>query len=132
MHGKKIVCYDAQSQGTAAGTDNGRRVGGGGGGGGGMEVDGSGEEGGGDEEDEEEDEEEGYYHGRSLFSSKDGGGGGWWRYFSFRTSSSCLWICLQLSWRLMVSLGVALLVFCIATKPPPPNIYIKVPTSSSL
>ncbi|RVX02857.1 hypothetical protein VitviT2T_020595 [Vitis vinifera] len=117
LHEKKIVLYDAQSQGT--GTENGengenrRRMSVG------MEVDGGGEEGGGGDDEEEE-----YYYGRSSFSSKSGGGG-WWRYFSFRTSSSCLWICLQISWRLMVSLGAALLVFCIATKPPPPMMSIK-------
>lgn len=123
LHEKKIVLYDAQSQGT--GTENGengenrRRMSVG------MEVDGGGEEGGGGDDEEEE-----YYYGRSSFSSKSGGGG-WWRYFSFRTSSSCLWICLQISWRLMVSLGAALLVFCIATKPPPPMMSIKVHISSS-
>lgn len=101
-----------------------------------MEVGGGGEEGGGGGGggDDDEEEEEGYYYGRSSFYSKDGGGGGggWWRYFSFRTSSSCLWISLQISWRLMVSLGAALLVFCIATKPPPPDISIKVPISPPL
>lgn len=90
-----------------------------------MEVSVGGVEGGGGGGDEEEEGE--YYYGRSSFSPKSsGGGGGWWRYFSFRTSSSCLWICLQISWRLMVSLGAALLVFCIATKPPPPKMSIDV------
>ncbi|KAE8677483.1 zinc finger CCCH domain-containing protein 30-like [Hibiscus syriacus] len=52
--------------------------------------------------------------------------GWWWRYCSFRSSNSCAWISLQICWRLVLSLGLALLVFYIATKPPPPNISIKV------
>ncbi|KAL1811641.1 hypothetical protein ACET3Z_021706 [Daucus carota] len=68
--------------------------------------------------DEEEDEE--YYrsgHGREM---------GWWRYFTFRHSSSCAWICLQIVLRLLVSLGLALLVFYFATKPPTPKLSIKI------
>ncbi|XP_039056442.1 uncharacterized protein LOC120199428 [Hibiscus syriacus] len=56
----------------------------------------------------------------------DDGKGWWWRYCSFRSSSSCAWISLQICWRLVLSLGLALLVFYIATKPPTPNIAIKV------
>ncbi|XP_057989764.1 uncharacterized protein LOC110656839 isoform X2 [Hevea brasiliensis] len=70
-----------------------------------------------EEEEEEEDEDEEYYYGRK--------GGWWWRYCSFRRSNSCAWVSLQISWRLLVSLGVALLVFYIATKPPPPKMSIK-------
>ncbi|EEF30473.1 hypothetical protein RCOM_0402290 [Ricinus communis] len=66
---------------------------------------------------EEEEDDDDYYYGRK--------GGFWWRYFSFKRSSSCAWVSLQISWRLLVSLGVALLVFYIATKPPPPKISIK-------
>lgn len=73
---------------------------------------------------EEEDEDDEYYYGRK--------GGWWWRYCSFRRSNSCAWISLQISWRLLVSLGVALLVFYIATKPPPPKMSIKVTWSISL
>ncbi|GFY92241.1 hypothetical protein Acr_08g0006370 [Actinidia rufa] len=56
----------------------------------------------------------------------------WWRYLSFRTSSSLGWICLQVMWRFLVSLGVALLVFYIATKPPAPKMSLKVPYINSL
>ncbi|KAJ4839567.1 hypothetical protein Tsubulata_002282 [Turnera subulata] len=79
-------------------------------------VDGHGGLGGGYVEDEEEGEEQ-YYNGRN---------GGWWRrYCSFRGSSSCAWISLQISWRLVASLAVALLVFYLATKPPPPQFSVK-------
>ncbi|KAL4324903.1 hypothetical protein GQ457_11G019860 [Hibiscus cannabinus] len=54
------------------------------------------------------------------------GKGWWWRYCSFRSSNSCAWISMQICWRLVLSLGIALLVFYIATKPPPPKISIKV------
>ncbi|XVF79616.1 hypothetical protein PTKIN_Ptkin15bG0003500 [Pterospermum kingtungense] len=69
-----------------------------------------------EEEDDDDDEEEGFYGRKRGF---------WWRYCSFRRSSSCSWISLQIFWRLLLSLGVALLVFYIATKPPPPNISVK-------
>ncbi|XAR63444.1 hypothetical protein NMG60_11023381 [Bertholletia excelsa] len=62
-----------------------------------------------------EEEEEDYFEGK----------GWWWRYLSFQTSSSLAWIGLQVCWRLFVSLGVALLVFYIATKPPRPQISVK-------
>ncbi|GAV67014.1 hypothetical protein CFOL_v3_10523 [Cephalotus follicularis] len=70
-----------------------------------------------EEEEDEDEEDEEWYDGKRR--------GCWWRYFSFRRSSSCVWISLQIFWRLIVSLGVALLVFYIATKPPPPNMSIK-------
>ncbi|KAK6240232.1 hypothetical protein QUC31_005701 [Theobroma cacao] len=73
--------------------------------------------GGDDDEEEEEDEEEGHY-GKKR--------GWWWRYCSFRRSNSCAWISIQICWRLVLSLAVALLVFYIATKPPPPKISIKI------
>ncbi|WCJ18944.1 hypothetical protein M5689_001257 [Euphorbia peplus] len=66
----------------------------------------------------ENEDEDDYYYGRK--------GGLWWRYCSFRRNSSLAWISLQLCWRLVFSLCVSLLVFYIATKPPPPNISIKV------
>ncbi|KAK9123483.1 hypothetical protein Sjap_013085 [Stephania japonica] len=50
---------------------------------------------------------------------------GCWRFFSFSTSSSSCWIAIQLFWRLMVSVGAALLVFYLATKPPPPKMFVK-------
>ncbi|KAM5552309.1 hypothetical protein ABKV19_026929 [Rosa sericea] len=51
---------------------------------------------------------------------------GWWkRYCSYRNSDSCVWIFMQISWRAILSFWVALLVFYIATKPPPPKVSIK-------
>lgn len=73
-----------------------------------------------EKEDVDQEEEEEYYrntNGREM---------GWWRYFTFRHSSSCLWICLQIVLRLLVSLGLALLVFYLATKPPTPKLSVKV------
>ncbi|CAN1787661.1 hypothetical protein LINPERHAP1_LOCUS17734 [Linum perenne] len=69
-----------------------------------------------EEEDEDEDEEEVYNKGSCL------------SYFSLRRRrrSSCGWILMQLSWRFLVSLGVALLVFYLITNPPPPKLSIKV------
>ncbi|XP_043692112.1 uncharacterized protein LOC122642641 [Telopea speciosissima] len=55
----------------------------------------------------------------------DGRRHGFWRFFSFGTSPSCAWIFLQISWRFMLSLGVALLLFYLATKPPPPKMSLK-------
>ncbi|KAJ8748823.1 hypothetical protein K2173_011381 [Erythroxylum novogranatense] len=69
-------------------------------------------------EEEDEDEDEDYYGRKGI-------GGWWWRHCSFSRSDSCVWVCLQVSWRLMVSLGLALLVFYIATKPPPPMVSVK-------
>ncbi|KAL5543404.1 hypothetical protein UlMin_007188 [Ulmus minor] len=52
---------------------------------------------------------------------------GWWnRYCSYRDSDPCVWICLQIIWRLFLSLSVALFVFYLATKPPAPKVSIKV------
>lgn len=77
-----------------------------------------------DEVDLEDDDEEidGFYGGRK----RGWWWWWWWRFCSFRSSSSCAWISLQIFWRLLLSLGVALLVFYIATKPPPPKISVKV------
>ncbi|XP_061372555.1 uncharacterized protein LOC133315027 [Gastrolobium bilobum] len=67
-------------------------------------------------------EEEGlfyeYYYGKRK--------GGWKRYFSYRNSDSCAWIWLQMCWRAVLSLGIALLVFYIATKPPPPIVSVEI------
>ncbi|KAK7323586.1 hypothetical protein VNO77_27063 [Canavalia gladiata] len=75
-----------------------------------------------DENDENKNEEVGlfyeYYYGKRN--------GGWKRYLSYRNSDSCAWIWLQMSWRVSVSFGIALLVFYIATKPPPPNVSLEI------
>ncbi|KAK6162966.1 hypothetical protein DH2020_002807 [Rehmannia glutinosa] len=51
---------------------------------------------------------------------------GWIKYFSFSYSNSGWWILLQLSWRFLLSLIIALLVFYVAAKPPPPRVSIKI------
>ncbi|XP_059651022.1 uncharacterized protein LOC132298640 [Cornus florida] len=104
---KKIIAYDLQSHGTAAGTENGEnRL---------IRISDDHDHGVDHDEDYDDDEEEEEDYKKS----------GWWRYLSFRGSSSVGWICLQISWRVILSLAVALLVFYIATKPPPPKISIK-------
>ncbi|KAJ7012976.1 hypothetical protein NC653_002875 [Populus alba x Populus x berolinensis] len=80
-------------------------------------VDGHGFNGDGGYEEEGMEEDEDFYY--------DKRGGWWWRYCSFRRSSSCAWVSLQVFWRLVLSLCVALLVFYAATKPPPPKTSIK-------
>ncbi|PIN23744.1 hypothetical protein CDL12_03538 [Handroanthus impetiginosus] len=70
------------------------------------------------EEDEDEEEEEYYGYGEKN--------GGWIKYLSFSYSNSGWWVLLQLSWRFMLSLIVALIVFYVAAKPPPPTISLKV------
>ncbi|KAJ9558272.1 hypothetical protein OSB04_012886 [Centaurea solstitialis] len=45
---------------------------------------------------------------------------------SFSESDSCVWIWFQISLRVMVSFGVALLFFYLITKPPPPIISLKI------
>ncbi|XP_057978671.1 uncharacterized protein LOC131165042 [Malania oleifera] len=110
LHEKKIS-YDLQSHGGGS-IENGDNAL--------ILVHGNGKGGDGEEEEGEEEEHEEEYYGFG-----GGKGEGWWRYFSFRTSSSSAWIALQISWRLMVSLGVALLVFYLATKPPPPKVSVK-------
>ncbi|KAK0573355.1 hypothetical protein LWI29_006887 [Acer saccharum] len=72
-----------------------------------------------DDDIDHDDDDEDWYYG-------SGKKGLWWRYFSFKRSNSCAWISLQISWRLFLSLGVSLLVFYMATKPPPPMVSIKV------
>ncbi|GKC90179.1 hypothetical protein Tco_1150828, partial [Tanacetum coccineum] len=44
---------------------------------------------------------------------------------SFSESDSCVWMWFQISLRVMVSFGVALLFFYLITKPPPPVISLK-------
>ncbi|XP_060217231.1 uncharacterized protein LOC132644650 [Lycium barbarum] len=70
-----------------------------------------------EEGDEYEDEdEEDYYYGK----------GSWKRFFSLGYSDSTPWIVLQVTWRLIVSMIVALVVFYLATKPPAPKISVKI------
>ncbi|KAG8391245.1 hypothetical protein BUALT_Bualt01G0168000 [Buddleja alternifolia] len=68
------------------------------------------------EEDQDIDEDEYDY---------DEGNKGFLKYLSFSYSNSGWWICLQLSWRLLLSLMIALIVFYIAAKPPAPRMSIK-------
>ncbi|XP_010547259.1 PREDICTED: uncharacterized protein LOC104819073 [Tarenaya hassleriana] len=58
--------------------------------------------------------------------SSGGGGRRWWRYLTFKSSDSGYWIAMQMCWRFVFSLGVALLVFYIATQPPPPSFSLEV------
>ncbi|KAF7824554.1 uncharacterized protein G2W53_022698 [Senna tora] len=51
---------------------------------------------------------------------------GWRRYCTYRNTDPCGWIWVQISWRVLVSLGVALLVFYVATKPPSPNFSLEI------
>ncbi|KAK6928735.1 hypothetical protein RJ641_004940 [Dillenia turbinata] len=104
LHEKKIV-YDLQSHG-GEGIENGEK----------LRIIGGNDCRAGEVGDCEDDDDEIY---------GDGKVDGWWRYFTFRNSSSCAWISLQISWRFLVSVGVALLVFYVATKPPPPKISIQ-------
>ncbi|XP_075646894.1 uncharacterized protein LOC142617819 [Castanea sativa] len=111
LHEKKnnsIIAYDVQSNGTAGTHENcENRL---------IIVDHHG--GVNDDEEEEETDEKELYYGRRR--------GFWRRYCTYRNSDSCPWICLQISWRAILSLGIALLVFYIATEPPPPKLSIKI------
>ncbi|KAM1049548.1 hypothetical protein ACFX2I_028562 [Malus domestica] len=102
LHQKKIS-FDARSNGT--GTDNcENRL---------VIVKGS------DDHFGDEDDDEEYYYVVGKRS-------GWWkRYCSYRYSDSFIWILLQISWRAMLSLCIALLVFYVVTKPPPPKVSIQ-------
>lgn len=68
---------------------------------------------------ESEDEEEGSWEEKDV-------GKKMWDFVSFSRSDSCVWIMFQISLRLMVSFGVALLFFYLITKPPSPVISLKV------
>ncbi|WOL17611.1 hypothetical protein Cni_G26404 [Canna indica] len=60
---------------------------------------------------------------------EDGAAGrrsGAWRFVSLDPSSSCCCVAFQVTWRLLVSLGFAFLVFFLATKPPQPHVSFKV------
>ncbi|MED6122749.1 hypothetical protein PIB30_042798 [Stylosanthes scabra] len=107
LHHKK-VSYDS-SHDTVATTDVNRLV----------IIDGSG----GCHEEEEEEERGLFYYDEYYDGTKKKGG--WERYFSYKNSDSWAWISLQMSWRVLVSLGVALLVFYVATKPPSPNVSLQ-------
>ncbi|KZV47267.1 hypothetical protein F511_07690 [Dorcoceras hygrometricum] len=50
---------------------------------------------------------------------------GWQRYLSLSYSDSWWWIFMQLAWRFLVSLMIALIVFCLAAKPPTPQVFVK-------
>ncbi|KAD5802845.1 hypothetical protein E3N88_14211 [Mikania micrantha] len=69
------------------------------------------------EEEEEEEEEE----DKRLGTAKK-----MWDFMSFSDADSCVWIVFQISLRLMMSFGVALLFFYLITKPPSPKISLKV------
>lgn len=72
-----------------------------------------------EEKREKAEEEEEWYYGRKRR-------GCWKTYFTYRNSDGNAWICLQLSWRAVFSMGMALLVFYIVTNPPRPVISVKV------
>lgn len=57
--------------------------------------------------------------------------GEWWWMLSFSHSSSAGWKLLQITWRFVLSMVVALVVFYIITKPPAPKMSIKVQISLS-
>ncbi|KAL3537421.1 hypothetical protein ACH5RR_000787 [Cinchona calisaya] len=68
-----------------------------------------------DPEEYEEDDEE-------YFERKDE----WRRMFSFDSSSPGGWKFLQITWRFILSMVVALVVFYIVTKPPAPKVSVKI------
>nr|GMD67491.1 uncharacterized protein LOC109181281 [Ipomoea batatas] len=70
----------------------------------------------GEDEDGEEDFDE-YYYGRR---------GGWKRFLSMGYSDSGAWMFMQIAWRLVLSMALALVVFYIATKPPPPKVSVRI------
>jgi len=49
-----------------------------------------------------------------------------WRFIALDPSSSCCCITVQIFWRFLLSIGVALLVFFLVTRPPSPKISFKV------
>ncbi|KAK4414460.1 hypothetical protein Salat_2859000 [Sesamum alatum] len=51
---------------------------------------------------------------------------GWIEYLSFRYSDSGWWVLVQLSWRFLLSLVIALVVFYVAAKPPPPTLSVQI------
>ncbi|GMN53604.1 hypothetical protein TIFTF001_022737 [Ficus carica] len=72
---------------------------------------------------DDDDDDEYYYEGKMMNSNSRRG---WWkRNCSYGNSDSSVWICLQISWRFLASLSVALLVFYIASRPPPPKVSIQ-------
>lgn len=56
-----------------------------------------------------------------IVDPHDDDGDGWY----YGSSHKGLLTCFQISWKVLLSLGVALLVFYMASKPPPPKISIK-------
>lgn len=71
-----------------------------------------------------EEEEEEYDYG-------DQRNRGWNQYLSFRYSDSGWWVLVQLSWRFLLSLVIALVVFYVAAKPPPPTFSVQVRTQNA-
>ncbi|XP_027163075.1 uncharacterized protein LOC113763453 [Coffea eugenioides] len=67
------------------------------------------------EEDHEYEEDEEYFGEKAE----------WWRMFSFGGSISGGWKFLQMTWRFILSVVIALVVFYIVTKPPAPKMSIK-------
>ncbi|KAM3358412.1 hypothetical protein P3S68_021343 [Capsicum galapagoense] len=65
---------------------------------------------------EEDEDEEDYYYGKRN----------WKRFFSLGYSDSTPWIVLQVTWRLILSMILALVVFYIATKPPAPKVSLEI------
>ncbi|KAK4379681.1 hypothetical protein RND71_001543 [Anisodus tanguticus] len=112
-HEKKISCDSLQSHGTAIDEnieiDQEKRCGA-------MLLVHHGKNGGSVREEGDEYEEEDYYYGK----------GNWKSFFSLGYSDSTPWIVLQVTWRLIVSMIVALVVFYIATKPPAPKVSLKI------
>ncbi|KAJ3670031.1 hypothetical protein LUZ60_010355 [Juncus effusus] len=70
-------------------------------------------------EDAEEDQEEEEEHSHSMSSR-------FWRFVSIDPKSSMCSIMFQLTWRLAISIAIAMLVFFLATKPPTPHFSLKV------
>ncbi|KAH0782344.1 hypothetical protein KY290_001942 [Solanum tuberosum] len=65
---------------------------------------------------DDDDDDDDYYYGK----------GNWMRFCSLGYSDSTSWIVVQVTWRLIVSMIVALVVFYIATKPPSPKVSLEV------
>ncbi|KAJ0982334.1 hypothetical protein J5N97_010589 [Dioscorea zingiberensis] len=51
---------------------------------------------------------------------------GLWRFLAFDPSASCFCVAFQITWRSLLSLAIALLVFFLATRPPPPKVSFQI------
>ncbi|KAK4738245.1 hypothetical protein R3W88_001942 [Solanum pinnatisectum] len=69
-----------------------------------------------DDDEDDDDDDDDYYYGK----------GNWMKFFSLGYSDSTSWIVVQVTWRLIVSMIVALVVFYIATKPPSPKVSLEI------